>query len=105
MRTILINGVGGPTPRSFVIALRNYSRYTMYRFIATDCNKYAMGLYQHHLFNKSYLIPRASNPDYWSAIEDLIEKEKIDYAVVLPEVEALEWSKRVGETSLPCKAI
>ncbi len=105
MKTILINGVGGPTPRSFVIALRNYSRYLKYRFIATDCNKYALGLYQDHLFNSSHLIPRADSPDYWSAIEDLIKKEQIDYAVVLPEVEALEWSRRVSKSPLPCKAL
>lgn len=105
MKTILINGVGGPTPRSFVIALRNYSRYTKYRFIATDCNKFAMGLYQDHLFNSSYLIPRADSADYWPTIEDLIKNEKIDYAVVLPEVETLEWSKRLNESSLPCKAL
>ncbi len=105
MKTILINGVGGPTPRSFVIALRKYSHYARYRFIATDCNKYALGLYQDHLFNNSYLIPKGTSPDYWPAIEDLIEKEKIDYAVVLPEVEALEWSKRSAHSSLPCKAL
>lgn len=105
MKKILINGVGGPTPRSFAIALRDYSRYDSYEFVATDCNKYAVGLYQDHLFNKAFLIPKATDPDYWTAIEEIIKKEKIDYAVVLPEVEVLEWAKRAAASSLPCKAL
>ncbi len=105
MKTILMNGVGGPTPRSFSIALKKYSRYARYRIIATDCNKYAMGLYRDSLFSKSYLVPRAMSAEYWPAMEDLIARESIDCAVVLPEVEALEWSKRAETSSLPCKAL
>lgn len=105
MKRILINGVGGPTPRSFAIALRNYSRYDRYELVATDCNKYAVGLYQNHLFNKTFLIPKGTDPEYWKAIEEIIKKEKIDYAVVLPEVEVLEWGKRAEANALPCKAL
>lgn len=105
VKTILMNGVGGPTPRSFAIALKKYGNYAQYRFIATDCNKYAIGLYQKHLFDESFLVPRATSPEYWPAIEGLIEREGIDYAVVLPEVEALEWSRRAEESRLPCKAL
>lgn len=102
---ILITGVGGPTPRSFVNALRKYSRYDNYEFVGTDCNKYAIGLYQYHLFNKTFLIPRVDAPDYWKAIEGIIKDEKIDYAVILPELELLAWAKRAKNGTLPCKAL
>jgi carbamoyl-phosphate synthase large subunit len=105
MKKILINGVGGPTPRSFAIALKNYSRYDNYEFMGTDCNKYAVGLYQRDLFHKAFLIPKGTAPDYWRAIEGIIRKEKIDYVVVLPEVEVLEWARRAGISSLPCKTL
>ncbi len=105
VKTILVSGVGGPTPRSFAIALRNHSRFSRYRFIATDCDRYAVGLYQDHLFNKSYLIPGATDPAYWSAIEAVVQEEDIGIAVVLPEIEALEWSRRSVNASLPCKAL
>ena len=81
MKKILINGIGGPTPRSFAIALRNYSRYDSFEFVGTDCNRYAVGLYQKDLFNKTFLIPKGTAPDYWTAIEEIIRKEEVDYAV------------------------
>ncbi len=105
MKTILMNGVGGPTPRSFAIALKKYSRYARCRLIATDCNKFAMGLYQDHLFSNSFLVPRATSPEYWPAMEELIAREGIDFAVVLPEVEALEWSRRAESGVLPCPSL
>jgi hypothetical protein len=105
MKNILITGVGGPTPRSFAIALRNFSRYARYHLVATDCDRYALGLYQQHLFDSAYVIPRASASGYWGAVEEIIDKERIDHAVVLPEVEVLEWAKRAGEVGLPCSAL
>jgi carbamoyl-phosphate synthase large subunit len=80
---ILITGVGGPTPRSFAQALKKYSKYTTYELIATDSNKYALGLYMSQLFNKSYLVPKAEESNYWEAIEGIIEKEKIKFQILL----------------------
>lgn len=102
---ILLTGIGGPTPRSFAISLRKYSRYTNYEFVGTDCNKFAIGLYQPHLFNKTYLIPRVNDSGYWPMIEKIIQDEKIDVAVILPELEVLAWAKRATSIGLPCKAI
>ncbi|RLD79654.1 MAG: carbamoyl phosphate synthase, partial [Bacteroidetes bacterium] len=61
---ILITGVGGPTPRSFAIALKKYSKYAKYQLIATDINPLSIGLYQNDLFEKSYIIPKAKDPRY-----------------------------------------
>jgi carbamoyl-phosphate synthase large subunit len=102
---ILLTGVGGPTPRSFAQALLKYSQYASYEFIATDANPYAFGLYMPHLFKKSYLIPKAGDAEYWSHIENIIRNERIDFAVILPELEVLEWAKRKMYNALPCKVL
>jgi hypothetical protein len=102
---ILITGVGGPTPRSFAIALKLYSSYKSYELIGTDTNPLSIGLYQDALFDKTFLVPPASASDYWSSIEEIIRKNSIDLAVILPELEVMEWSKRLLSTSLPCEAL
>ncbi len=102
---ILITGVGGPTPRSIVRTLKELSNYSDYTFIGTDINPLAYGLYQKDLFEHSYLIPRCSEDNYWDEITKIIEKHAIDLAIVQPELEVLEWSKRAKTHELPCKVI
>lgn len=103
---ILITGVGGPTPRSFAIALKKYQNKNQdFQLIATDINPLSVGLYQKELFDISYLIPRADAPDYWEVIESLVKKHAIQYAVILPEQEVIEWAKRNESHELPCKAL
>jgi len=102
---ILITGVGGPTPRSFAIALKKYSFYKRFEIVATDVNPLAIGLYQSELFSKSYVVPRATAPDYWDVIEKIIADNNIELAVILPELEVMEWSKRKETHKLPCKVL
>jgi carbamoyl-phosphate synthase large subunit len=102
---ILITGVGGPTPRSFARAIKEVGSYKSYRLIATDIHPYAIGLYQTALFDKSYITPKSSGPDYWTAMESIIKEEKIDIAIILPEQEVLTWSQRQASGTLPCKAL
>ncbi len=102
---ILITGVGGPTPRSFAIALKKYSQYKPYRIIGTDINPLAIGLYQKELFDQSYLVPKASDQNYWTVIEKIVKDEKIDIAVINPELEVIEWSRRQEAGDLPCKVL
>jgi hypothetical protein len=102
---ILITGTGGPTPRSFARALKEVGTYKNYRLFGTDIHKYAVGLYQHHLFEKSFITPRSSQPAYWDAIQQIIDEYHIDMAVILPEAEVRTWSIRQAEGKLPCKAL
>ena len=102
---ILITGVGGPTPRSFAISLKKYSTYKNFEFTATDINPLSIGLYQKDLFEKSYIVPRASASNYWEVIEQIIKENKIEFAVILPELEVMEWSKRQENKTLPCKVL
>jgi carbamoyl-phosphate synthase large subunit len=102
---ILITGVGGPTPRSFAISLKEYSRYANFEFIATDINPLAIGLYQQELFKKSFIVPAASHANYWDEIEKIVQENNIEFAVIQPELEVLEWSKKQEEGKLPCKVL
>jgi carbamoyl-phosphate synthase large subunit len=102
---ILINGIGGPTPRSISRALRDYSRYRRYELIGTDVNPLARDLYEYRLYNHTYLIPPAGHPDYWDTLEDLVAKHEIDLALVQPELEVMAWAKRARTAELPCKAL
>jgi hypothetical protein len=102
---ILITGVGGPTPRSFAIALKKYSFYKRFELIATDINPLSVGLYQTDLFSKSYVIPKCTDAQYWDVIAKIVEENKIEAAVILPELEVLEWSKRQLTHNLPCKVL
>lgn len=102
---ILMTGVGGPTPRSFAISLKKYSNYKPFDIIATDINPLSIGLYQKDLFGKSYIVPRATDATYWETIERIISENKIDVAVILPELEVMEWSKRKETHTLPCKVL
>lgn len=102
---ILITGVGGVTPRSFAHSLRKYSYYAAYELIGTDSNQYALGLYMNELFNKTYLVPRVSEPEYWNVIDRIIKEEKIDIAIINPELEVVEWAKRSESYKFPCRVL
>ncbi|GAB2680549.1 hypothetical protein GCM10027036_38710 [Flavihumibacter cheonanensis] len=106
MVRILITGVGGPTPRSFAISLKEYGQRDDYFLVATDVNRFSVGLYNSALFDKSYVVPHSTQKElYWKEIERIIQVEKIDYAVILPELEVIEWSKRQANGTLPCKVL
>lgn len=102
---ILITGTGGPTPRSFARSLKELGGYKRYRLFGTDINKYAVGLYQSHLFEKSFITPRSTEKGYWDAIEKIISENDIDIAVILPETEVRSWSLRQETSALPCKSL
>lgn len=103
---ILFTGVGGPTPRSFAYALKNHSAYSDWEFFGTDIDPHAVGFYKKDLFKESFLIAPASDPEaYWKDIESIIDTHKIDFAVILPELEVIEWSKRKSQGKLPCASL
>ena len=102
---ILITGVGGPTPRSFAISLKKYSDLKNVELIGTDVNPLSIGLYQKELFSKCYIVPPASSSNYWNSVETIIKENHIDIAIILPELEVIEWSKRKETQELPCKAL
>ena len=95
MIKVLVTGVGGPTPRSFVRAIKWFGKELAnnFEFFGVDCNRLAYGLYDKVLFSKTFVVPRADNENYWEAINTIIDENDIDGAVILPELEVIEWAK------------
>lgn len=102
---VLVTGVGGPTPRSFVKSILHFGSFYKYKFIGTDCNPLSIGLYQKEFFKETYVVPKANSPDYWPAISKIVKEEKVDYAVILPEIEVLEWARYSEDGDLPCPTL
>lgn len=104
MVRILILGVGGPTPRS--IAQRLRTLYPQARLIGTDLRNKAIGFYLDNLLDVYYIIPRATDPNYFTAIEKLIKEESIDLAFVQPEYEVRAWGNYYNERgAYPCPTL
>ena len=89
MNTILVTGIGGPTPRSIAKTIRKYYKAT--RIIGVDANFKAIGFFIPGLLDKYYQVPRVENSDYWPFIKKLINEEHVDMAFVQPEKEVIEW--------------
>ena len=103
---ILISGIGGPTPRSIARSLKIGRFGSEVKLYGTDVNPLAHGLYETDLYEATHVIPYAGANGYWEAIENMIQKYEISYAMVHPEHEVIAWAKRQSEGEiLPCKVI
>lgn len=101
MKTILITGIGGLTPRSIAKVIRK--NHPDYRIIGCDINKKAVGFFMEGLVDKGYVCPRCTAEDYFPWMEQLVRQEGIDYAFVQPEAEIVQWGKYYEQHgSYPC---
>lgn len=100
---VLVTGVGGPTPRSFVRSILE-SECNRYRFVGVDSSPLAIGLYDRDSYINTYLVPNAGSEAYWPAIRHIVNRHEIAFAIVMPEVEVLAWAKAKERHGLPCKA-
>jgi carbamoyl-phosphate synthase large subunit len=101
METVLISGIGGPTPRSIARAIKD--KYPEMKIIGIDANPKAIGFYMHGLLDKWYVTPRANEFSYWSFIKNLIQAEHIDFAIIQPEKEVIAWGDYYIEwNKYPC---
>lgn len=106
MKTILITGIGGLTPRSIATIIRE--NHPEYRLIGCDVEKKAMGFFMkdksgRKLVDKYYIAPRCDSPEYFPFIERIVEQNEIDYAFVQPESEIVEWGRYFDDHGkFPC---
>jgi len=96
MKTILITGIGGLTPRSIAMTIREH--HPDYKLIGCDIEKKAMGFFMKtkdgkNLVDKHYVVPRCDDPEYFCAIERIVADNKVDYAFVQPEAEIVAWGQ------------
>lgn len=89
MKTILLTGIGGLTPRSIAKVIRR--NHPDYRLIGVDANKKAMGFFMPGLLDGYEVCPRCTEDNYFPFVERIVKEYQIDYAIVQPEVEIVEW--------------
>ena len=101
MKTILITGIGGLTPRSIAKVIRK--NHPEYKLIGCDINKKAVGFFIKGLLDEYYVCPRCDSDDYFPWIEELVKNKNIDYAFVQPESEIVEWGDYYDKNGkFPC---
>ena len=91
MKTVLVTGIGGLTPRSITKTIRE--NHPNYRIIGCDVNEKAVGFFMDGLLDEYYVCPRCDSDHYFSWIENLVRLKNIDYAFVQPEKEIVEWGE------------
>lgn len=101
VRTILITGIGGLTPRSIATIIRE--RHPEYKLIGCDINKKAIGFFMNGLLDEYYVCPKCNSDEYFPWIEKLVAEKKVDYAFVQPESEIVEWGDYYDKNgNYPC---
>lgn len=86
MIKVLITACGGPSSLSFSRSLRDADpNEEKYFLIGTDSDKYNIHRAE---CNKTFLCPKASDPEYISFIIEIIRRESIDVLHSQPEIEA-----------------
>ena len=78
MKTILVTGIGGLTPRSVASIIRE--NHPDYRLIGVDVNKKAVGFFMKGLLDEYFVCPRCTDPNYFPFLEKLVADKHIDYA-------------------------
>lgn len=100
---VLFTGIGGPTPIGLALSVKK--AFPEARCVGVDGSPWAASLYHSETFDATYQIVNSKAPNYWQVIADIIAKEAIDFAFVVPETEVLVWSKRQEEATLPCPTL
>lgn len=78
--------------RSVLRSLRMSDKFKDAEFIGWDMCSLLYGVYAGE-FDKIYKVPGVSDPDYRRIAQDILDKEKPDAVIVVPEVEVLYWSR------------
>jgi carbamoyl-phosphate synthase large subunit len=88
---VLITGACGVTSRAVARALRTSARLPDLWLLGTDICDNPYGLYE-GLYDRVYRAPRVSAHGYANWMANLCRDEKVDAAIVIPELEVLHWS-------------
>ena len=88
---ILITGACGVTSRAVARSLRASTRFGHLELIGTDISDNPYGLYE-GLYERVYRAPRVDDDGYDRWMRHLCSRERVDGAIVIPELEVLYWS-------------
>jgi hypothetical protein len=90
---VLVTGACGVTSRAVVRSLRCSPNFAELRIVGTDVCDNPYALFE-GLYDKIYRAPHVAQQHYGKAITDICSREKIDAAIIIPELEVLYWSGR-----------
>lgn len=88
---ILITGACAVSARSVLRSLKLSPIFKDSSFIGWDMANTLYGLYE-GLFDRIYKVPAVNDPQYKNVVQKIIEKEKFDAAIIVPEIEVLFWA-------------
>ena len=90
---VLITGACAVTGRSVARSLRASKVFGPdLELIGTDIDVNLYGFYE-KLYDKLYVIPRGFGEDYTAFMKQIIADERIEAAIIVPEIEVVFWSK------------
>lgn len=102
MKRIMVTGAGGPAGINFIMSLR-IAPEKMFT-VGTEANPHFVHLAP---TDEKYLVPKAEEPSYIEKLNELIEKEKIEFLHPQPDIEVEVISenreKLKAKTFLPSK--
>lgn len=96
---IIITGACAVSSRSVVRSLRKSATFKNSEFVGWDIANNLHGLYE-GLFDRIYKVPAVDSPEYYEVVKSIIEQEKPDAIIPVPEVEVMYWSKKPFD--IPC---
>lgn len=89
---ILITGACAVSARSVLRSLKMSEIFKDADFIGWDICSILYGVYAGE-FDKIYKVPAAGHKEYRNVVQNILDKEKPDAVIVVPEIEVLYWSK------------
>lgn len=89
---ILITGACAVSARSVLRSLKMSTLFDSSEFIGWDMCNLLYGVYAGE-FDKIYKVPAVTSPEYRLIAQTILDEEKPDAVIVVPEVEVLYWSK------------
>lgn len=89
---VLITGACGVTSRSVVRSLKVSTHFGNARFVGTDICDNLYGIAE-GLYDVLYRVPNCVDDGYTDAINSVCEREHVDLAIIIPELEVLHWTQ------------
>ena len=89
---IIVTGACAVSARNVLRSLKMSEKFKNAEFIGWDMCSILYGVYSKD-FDRMYKVPCVNDPSYRDVIQGILDKERPDAVMVLPEVEVLYWAK------------
>ena len=96
---IIITGACAVSARSVARSLRKSSLFCNSEFVGWDMATNLYGLYE-GLFDRIYKVPAVTSSDYNSIVKFILEQERPDVIIPVPEIEVMHWAN--NPFNIPC---